>query len=507
MTIALGTSPLTIDDVVSVARGRSEVELSEQARHRLGSSWSSFQARLAGGESVYGFNTGIGDFSERALSADDMRGYQRGMVRSHAAGFGDEAPEELVRAAMLVRAQVLQQGRSGCRPQVVETLLAMLNRGVTPVVCLRGSVGACGDLAPLAQVALLLCGEGEAVYQGARMPGHAAMALAGIEIPGFEGRDGLACINGANFLTASSALQLYDVQRFLRHAEIVAAMGMEALRANADPLHPLLHKARGFQGAELSARAMVRCIEGGDLFGRRHKTRLQDAYSLRATPQIVGAARDAVVHAQHQVEIELNGVGDNPLFFSEAGMVLTGANFQGTPVSLPMEMVGSAVTAVCVMSERRLNRLLNPALSGGLPAFLAANPGPQSGLMISQYTAGALVAEQRILCTPATIGSIPAAADQEDFVSMGMTTAIKNQQILAAAQGVLGIEAIGAAQALDLRESVYGDGVAAARDALREVVAAIEDDRALYGDHAAVAEFLSAGALLDAVEAAVGTLP
>jgi len=326
-------------------------------------------------------------------------------------------------------------------------------------------------------------GEGEAFFNGERLPGRVAMERAGIPIPDLHARDGLAAINGSNVLTALSALQLYDMNRWLKQAEIACAMSLEALLANLKPYDIRLHQLRGFPGAIRSAAAIMKCIDGSDLKTGKMKTKVQDAYSMRSSPQVIGAAHDAVAHARKQVEIELNGVGDNPIFLPEYRLTLTGANFQGSPVSLPMDMAGVAITMVCVLSERRLNRMTNPALSVGLPDFLAHNPGFFSGMMLSQYTADSLIVEQRILSMPASIQSIPAAADQEDFVSMGMNTAIKNGQILDNACGVLGIEFMAAAQALDFREFNPGKGVQAAKKVIRKQIAHLEKDRPLYPDH------------------------
>ncbi len=428
------------------------------------------------------------------------------MVYNHAAGIGDPLPEEVVRGALTGRINVHAHGNSGCRPEITLTLAEMLNRGVTPVVCSKGSVGASGDLAPMAQAALVLLGEGEAFYEGQRLPGGEAMARAGIPVPGFEARDGLAVINGSNVLTAMSALHIHDFERFLKQAEIAAAMTIEALLGNLKPYSPLLHELRGFSGAVTSAANIMQVMAGSDLTTGKMKTKVQDAYSMRSTPQVIGAARDAIGYARSQVEIELNGVGDNPVWVPERNLTLTGANFQGSPVSLPMDMAGAAITMVCVMSERRMNRLTNPALSVGLPDFLAHNPGFYSGLMLSQYTADMLIVEQRILSMPASIQSIPAAADQEDFVSMGMNTALKNGQILDNAYGVLGIELMAGAQALDFRDFTPGKGTAKAREVIRRHVAHLEVDRPLYPDHNAMKALVASGALLAAVEAEVGAL-
>jgi histidine ammonia-lyase len=382
----------------------------------------------------------------------------------------------------------------------------MLNKGVTPVVCRKGSVGASGDLAPMSQIALLLMGEGEAFYQGERLPGKIAMERAGIPIPGLQARDGLAAINGSNLMTAISALLLYDINRWLMQAEIACAMTLEALYANMKPYDARLHQARGFSGAIRVAQAIVKCIEGSDLLTKKFKVKVQDAYSMRSSPQVIGAAHDAVTFAKQQVEIELNGVGDNPIFLPEHNLTLTGANFQGTPVSLPMDMVGAAVTMVCVISERRFNRLTNPALSIGLPPFLTKGAGLMSGMMLSQYTADTLIVEQRILSTPASIMSIPAAADQEDFVSMGMNTAIKTGQILDNAYGVLGIEFMGAAQALDFRDFSPGTGVATAKKVIRKHVQHLDEDRPLYNDHNTMKRLVMSCEILDEVEKTIGKL-
>jgi histidine ammonia-lyase len=455
---------------------------------------------------MYGTNTGIGEFSEVVLSDEQVARFQRFLIYNHAAGIGDPIPLDAVRAAIASRINVLSRGNSGCRPEIAQTFVEMLNAGVTPVVAQKGSVGASGDLAPMAQLSLLLMGEGEAFLNGERLPGRVAMERAGITVPGLQARDGLAAINGSNVLTAMSALLLHDVDRWLRQAEIACAMSLEALLANLKPYDVRVHELRGFPGAIRSAKAIMRCIEGSDLQTGKIKTKVQDAYSMRSSPQVIGAAHDAVEYARSQVEIELNGVGDNPLFLPEAKLTLTGANFQGTPVSLPMEMVGQAITMVCVLSERRLNRLTNPALSQGLPDFLTPDPGFYSGMMLSQYTADTLIVEQRILSAPASTMSMSAAADQEDFVSMGMNTAIKNGQILDNAYGVLGIELMGAAQALDFREFSPGRGVQVAREVIRRHVEHLDEDRPLYPDHDRMKALVGSGELLDAVEAAVGEL-
>jgi histidine ammonia-lyase len=506
MTIVLDGSGLALEKLVRIAREGEKVELHPQAIERINTCRKMLEKKIQAREIMYGVNTGIGEFSEVVLTDEQVENFQRYLIYNHAAGIGEPALVEYIRAAIASRINVHAHGKSGCRLAITQTLVDMLNKGVTPVVCQKGSVGASGDLAPMSQIALLLMGEGEAYYRGQRLPGREAMEKAGIPIPGLQARDGLAAINGSNLLTAMSALHLYDMNRWLMQAEIACAMTLEALYANFKPYDPRLHEVRGFKGAMRSARAIMKCIEGSDLLSGKVKVKVQDAYSMRSTPQVIGAAHDALAYAREQVEIELNGVGDNPIFFPEYNLTLTGANFQGTPVSLPMDMAGAAITMVSVLSERRLNRLTNPALSVGLPAFLTKGAGMFSGMMLSQYTADTLIVEQRILSAPASIASIPAAADQEDFVSMGMNTAIKNAQILKNAYGVLGIEFMAAAQALDFREFNPGKGVNIAREVIRRYVEHLDEDRPLYPDHTKMMALVQSGEILDAVEAKVGSL-
>ncbi len=506
MAIVLDGKSLTIEKLLAIARNNEKVELAPDSLEAIKKCRAMLEKKLKAREIMYGTNTGIGELSEVVLSDEQVEQFQRYLIYNHAAGIGEPAPIEYVRAAMAGRINVHAKGKSACRPEITLTLVEMLNKGVTPVVCQKGSVGACGDLAPMSQIALLMLGEGEAYYQGERLPGRVAMERAGIPIPGLKARDGLAVINGSNFLTAMSALHLYDINRWLKQSEIACAMTLEALIANMKPYDVRVHEARGFHGAIRSARAIMKCIEGSDLLTGKYKTKVQDAYSMRSSPQVIGAAHDAVRWAREQVEIELNGVGDNPIFMPEYDLTLTGANFQGSPVSLPMDMVGAAVTMVCVLSERRLNRLTNSNLSVGLPAFLTKDPGIFSGFMLSQYAADMLIVEQRILSMPASIQSIPAAADQEDFVSMGMNTAIKNHQIIDNAYGVLGIEFMAAAQALDFREFNPGKGVNVARQVIRKYVAHLDEDRPLYPDHNVMKDLVKSCEILEEVEKAVGSL-
>jgi len=506
MTLIIKGAGLRIEDVVNVARHNEKVELHPDALERIKVCRAMLEKKIQAREIMYGVNTGIGEFSEVVLNDDQVQDFQKYLIYNHAAGIGDPMPLEWVRGAMLGRINVHAHGNSGCRPEITQTLVEMLNKGVTPWVCTKGSVGACGDLAPMSQIALLLLGEGKAYFEGEIYEGKEALAKAGIEVPGLQARDGLATINGSNVLTAMSAIFLYDANRWLKQAEIGAAMSLEALKANMRPYTARLHEVRGFSGAIRSANAINKLVEGGDLKEGKIQCKVQDAYSMRSTPQVIGAAHDALIYARSQVEIELNGVGDNPIFFPEENLQLSGANFQGSPVSLPMDMAGAAITMISVLSERRMNRLNNPALSVGLPAFLTKGAGMFSGLMLSQYTADMQIVEQRILSAPASIQSIPAAADQEDFVSMGMNTAQKNFQILDNAYGILGIEMMAAAQALDFREYNFGKGVSKAKEVIRRHVEFLDIDRPLYDDHNKMKALVESCEILEEVEKIVGSI-
>lgn len=506
MSLIITGSQLSIHDVVDVARHGKKVELHPDAVNRINKCREMLERKIVAGEIMYGVNTGIGEFSEVVLTDDQVKDFQKYLIYNHAAGIGEAMPLEHVRGAMLGRINVHAHGNSGNRIEITQTLVEMLNRGVTPFVCQKGSVGASGDLAPMSQIALLMMGEGKAYFKGELLEGKEALDRAGIPVPGLKARDGLATINGSNVLTAMSAIFLHDADKLMKQAEIAAAMSLEALKANMKPYAPKIHEVRGFKGAVRSAAAINAMIKGGDLAEGKVKSKVQDAYSMRSTPQVIGAAHDALAWARSQVEIELNGVGDNPIFFPEENIQLSGANFQGSPVSLPMDMAGAAVTMVCVLSERRMNRLNNPALSVGLPAFLTKGAGMFSGLMLSQYTADMQIVEQRILSAPASIQSIPAAADQEDFVSMGMNTALKNNQILDNAYGIIGIELMAAAQALDFREFQFGKGTTKAHEVIRRYVDFLEIDRPLYNDHNAMKSLVKSAEILEEVEKLIGKL-
>jgi len=506
MVVVLDGHSLTAEDVAKIARGGERISIGKDAAGRIDKCRALLERKIAAKEIMYGVNTGIGELSEVVLTPEQVGKYQRYLVYSHAAGCGEPMAEEDARAAVLSRLNTHCWGHSGIRRELVELMVEMLNRGVNPVMCEKGSVGACGDLSPMAQMALVLIGEGEAFYKGKRLRGAEALQAAGLAPITFRERDGLAAINGSNAITGMGCLELVDAIRWLKTQEVALAMTLEALNANMKAYDHRIHDVRGYPGAQACAENVRRITEGSDLLKRPGK-KVQDAYSLRSSPQVVGAAKDALAWTRHMLEIELNHAADNPTFFPDEDLVLTGANFQGTPMAFALEVLGMAVTTVGVLSERRTNRLMNPHLSAGLPAFLTKGAGMFSGLMLSQYTAGALLAENRILSHPAATGSIPAAADQEDFVSMGMTTAIKARQILENSWTVVAIEMIAAAQAFDFRAPAKpSPGCRAAYDVVREHVERLEEDRPLYDDINRMTAVARAGDVLGAVEKVVGAL-
>ncbi len=506
ITLVLDGHSLKIEDVASVARHRQPIQLHPDAYARIDKCRGLLERKIRAREIMYGVNTGIGELSEVVLTPEQVEQFQKYLLYSHAAGCGEPCSEEDVRAGMLSRLNTHCWGHSGIRREIVDTQIHMLNQGVTPVVCQKGSVGACGDLSPMAQMAITLMGEGEVFYHGQRMSAKDGLAAAGIPPITFRERDGLATINGSDLTTGMGCLELYDAERWLKTHEVALAMTLEALNANMAAYDARIHNVRGYPGAQTCAENIRRITAGSELLKLPGK-KVQDAYSLRSSPQVIGAAKDAFQWSRSMLEIELNHAADNPVFFPDEELVLTGANFQGTPLAFALELVGMSVTTTAALSERRLNRLMNPHLSMGLPAFLTKGAGMFSGLMLSQYTAGALVCENRVLSHPAATGSIPAAADQEDFVSMSMTTAIKTRQILENAWTVTAIELMAAAQALDLRYPVKPSAASqAVHEVVRSHVKKLEEDRPLFDDINTLTKVAKEGAILEAAEKIVGRL-
>jgi histidine ammonia-lyase len=497
--LPLNGRDLTIDHVIEVALGRRPVALDGAAADRMRASRAVIERVVETGTTVYGVTTGFGDLANVRIEPPDTAALQRNLVRSHAAGVGPPLPEEVVRAMLLLRANALAIGLSGVRVEVVELLIEMLNRGVHPVVPSRGSLGASGDLAPLAHLALVVIGEGEAAVHGAGpVAGERALADAGLRPLVLEAKEGLALLNGTQLMSALGALAHRDALRLALTADVVGAMSLEAMLGTGAAFDERLIAARPHPGQVASASHLRELLRGSEIWASHRSDsehKVQDAYSLRCMPQVHGAARDALAELQRVLAIEMNSVTDNPLVFP-SGKVVSGGNFHGEPLALVLDHAAVAVAELASISERRTARLVDAHLSG-LPAFLAERPGVQSGLMIAHYTAAALVNELQTLVHPASADTIPTSANQEDHVSMGATAALQLREIVDRAEHVLAIEAMCAAQGLDFRAPLRpGAGVAAAHAAVRRSVTHLDDDRPPAPDIAAVRDLVHAGDLL-----------
>jgi histidine ammonia-lyase len=495
MLLKLDGNRLSIRDVCAVARGLLDVVIAADARDRMERSRSLIDALAAGDDPIYAVNTGVGLLADVRIPREDLDQLQRNVIRSHSAGVGDPLAREVVRAMMLIRANVLALGFSGIRPLVAERLCVLLNRGVTPVVPSQGSVGASGDLAPLAHMALVLIGEGEAEFEGAVLPGAEALARAGIEPIDLHPKEGISLINGTQAMLAIGCLEVEAAQTLAETGDVVCALTLDALRGTPRAFDSRIHASRPHLGQNTSARRMRELLEGSEIrqshIGCR---RVQDAYSLRCAPQVHGAVRDAIAEARRVFAIELNSATDNPLVFDNE--ILSGGNFHGEPLAFQLDFLAIALSALAGISERRIDRLVNPALNEELPPFLAGHAGLESGLMMAQVTAAALVAENRVLAHPASTGSITTSGNKEDFVSMGMTSALKFQRIARNTRAVLAIEALAAARALDLLAPLKtSPALEQSRARIREVSPPITGDRPFYRDIAALDTLIAAGGL------------
>ncbi|HEV2291176.1 MAG TPA: histidine ammonia-lyase, partial [Gemmatimonadales bacterium] len=496
---------LAVADVVRLARDPSVLAAPDPAaRSALAESRASVERALAGGAAIYGINTGFGKLANVRIGADQLEQLQTNLVRSHAAGVGASLPADVVRAMMLLRANVLLRPTSGVRPGLVDALLALLNAGIVPAVPEQGSVGASGDLAPLSHIALVLMGEGQVLDGGAEVDAAPVLRRAGLAPWRFGPKEGLAFLNGTQAQTAILALLVHDADVLWRTAIGAAAMSLEALRGTPTPLDPRIHEARPHEGQRRAA-AMLRGLLTESVIRESHRDndpRVQDAYSLRCTPQVLGAVWDALAFARRTAEVELNASTDNPLVFGDE--VLSGGNFHGQPVAQALDFLAITLTTLQALAERRVERLVNPDLSQGLPAFLTADPGLHSGFMMVQITAASLVAESRALAMPASIGSIPTDANQEDFVPMGMAAAFKARRILANAQHVVAAELLCGAQGLELLKPLTpGRGVARLLQAIRAPgvgVAPLSADRPPAPDLARLAAMVAGGVLAPPAE-------
>jgi histidine ammonia-lyase len=493
--LTIDGSHLTIAEVGAAARGLSPVSLSPDAAARMELSRALIDRLAAGDDAIYAVNTGVGLLADQRIPREDLDRLQRNVIRSHAAGVGEPLAREVVRAMMLIRANVLALGFSGIRPLVAERLCGLLNHGVTPVVPSQGSVGASGDLAPLAHIALVLIGEGEAECGGEILTGAEALRRAGVEPIVLHPKEGISLINGTQAMLAIGCLELEAAEQLADAADVVCALTLDALRGTPRAFDERIHAARPHPGQVESARRLRELLEGSEIRQSHIECRrVQDAYSLRCAPQVHGAVRDALVEARRVFAIELNSATDNPLVFGDE--IRSGGNFHGEPLAFQLDFLAIALSALAGISERRIDRLVNPSLNEHLPAFLAGNPGLESGLMMTQVTAASLVAENRVLAHPASTGSITTSGNKEDFVSMGMTSAAKLQRVVRNTRAVLAIEALAAARALDLLAPLKSSPVLErARAAIREASPPIVADRPFYKDIAALDAAIAAGAL------------
>ena len=498
--LVLDGQALTLAEIEAVALCGCQVGIAPPALARARASRELIEGILATGQTVYGVNTGFGKLSDKRIPSGSLAQLQTNLVRSHAGGVGQPLSEAESRAMLLLRANVLAKGFSGCRTELVELLVALLNAGVHPVIPEKGSVGASGDLAPLAHLALVVIGEGEALFKGERMAGGEALRRAGLQPMALAAKEGLALLNGTQAMTAVGALAVARGLLVAKLADVAGAMALEALMGTPTAFDARIHEARPHAGQMASAAHLLRLLEGSEIreAHREHDSRVQDAYCLRCMPQVHGAVRDALSHVRGVLEIEAGSATDNPLVFVEqagGGVVISGGNFHGAPLAYAFDYAAIALTDLAGITERRIDRLLNPDINEGLPAFLSPDAGLSSGFMMAQIVAAALINECQVLAHPSSTGSIPTSGGKEDHVSMGMTGALKLRQIVENAERIVGIELMCAAQGLEFRRPLKsGARVEQAYHAVRAVVARLEQDRVLATDIDAVAAAVRAGA-------------
>ncbi|MGH9254759.1 MAG: histidine ammonia-lyase [Vicinamibacterales bacterium] len=494
--IPLDGTNLTLEHLVAIAHDSSPVRIADSARTRVRAARTLVDEFAVRDEPAYGVNTGFGHFAEVRIPSDSLAALQINLLRSHAAGVGDPLPVPVVRATMALRANVLAKGFSGIRLETLELLVELLNRRVHPVVPSRGSVGASGDLAPLAHLALVLIGEGEAWHGDGRESGALALRRVGLTPVALAAKEGLALINGTQASTALLGLTVAEAERLARAADIAAAMSIDALRGSTRPFDPRIHEARGFAGQQTSAANVLALLDGSPINASHANCgRVQDAYSMRCSPQVHGAARDALAFARRVFHTEANAATDNPMVFQESGDIVSGGNFHGAPVALACDVVCIALAHLATISERRCERLVNPALSG-LPAFLTRHGGLESGLMMAQVTAAALTSELKTTAHPASVDTIPTSGNREDHVSMSMAAALKAARAAELARYVLACELLCASEAIDLLQPLVSSvPLMRAHDFIRTRVPAVEHDRSLSLDLRTISDTIVSGEL------------
>ena len=505
--ISLGFDGMTLEDLVKIARQGVHVKLTEGSQKRLRKSRQLVESWVEDEKTIYGITTGFGALSDVVISKKDTRKLQDNILMSHAAGVGDSLDEHTARAIMALRIKDLARGHSGIRLETVEHLAALLNWGAWPVIPEKGSVGASGDLAPLAHLALVLVGLGEAVFKGQRMSGRQVLSKCGLKPIQLEAGEGLALVNGTQVMTGIGGLAVFDAANLSKMTDIAAAMSLEVLMGSRTEFNRRIHQIRPHPGQAAAADNMERLVQNSEII-TSHKdcSRIQDAYTLRCSPQVHGATKDAIDYCRRVIETEMNSSTNNPLIYADDQDFLLGGNFHGQPVALALDFLSMAVSELANISERRIERLVNPMLSG-LPAFLVSDGGLNSGFMIAQYTAAALVSENKVLCHPASVDSIPTSANKEDHVSMGTISARQCRDVISNTEDVIAIELLCGAQALDLFTNLKpGEGTLAAYQSIRKTITHLDSDRILTDDIAAMKALMRSGKILAAVEKKVGKL-
>jgi histidine ammonia-lyase len=504
--IHINGSNLSIEDIINVARKNHIVELSKEAQENVIKSRKIVDKFVDEEKIVYGITTGFGKFSDVVISKEETKILQKNLIISHACGVGKHFSEDVVRAIMLLRINALSKGNSGIRLETLNTLIEMLNKGVHPIIPEKGSLGASGDLAPLSHMVLVMLGEGEAIYKGERISGKDALSKAGISPVELTSKEGLALINGTQVMTAVGALTIYDSINLLKMADISAALTIEALNGIITAFDEKVHSVRPHTGQINTAKNLLNILKQSNMTTKQGEIRVQDAYTLRCTPQIHGASKDAIDYVKKKIDIEINSATDNPLIFPDKEEVISGGNFHGQPMALSFDFLGIALAEIANVSERRLERLVNPAL-GGLPAFLTQKGGLNSGFMIVQYSAASLVSENKVLAHPASVDSIPSSANQEDHVSMGTIAARKAREILENTRKVLAMEILAAAQGIDLQENKgLGKGTKIAYEIIRNHIEKIVDDVIMYKEIEKCEELIKSNIIVESIEKEIGNL-
>ncbi len=507
MSIIINGKDLTIEETIRVARNQEKVTIHPEAMKRVEKARNFVDQKLSEGAVIYGLTTGFGKFSDTLISPEDTEALQRNLIFSHACGVGNPLPQEVVRAAMLLRCNALARGNSGIRPKTLQTLLDMLNQGVHPIIPEKGSLGASGDLAPLSHMVLVLLGHGEAEYQGQILPGGEAMKKAGLPPVVLAAKEGLALINGTQIMTAIGVNVLWDAMILSKTADITMALTGEALNTITKAFDEKVHQLRGHQGQMDSAENLRRLLEGSKNAQPLHPQKVQDPYSLRCTPQVHGATRDAIEYVWQAVSKEINAVTDNPLIFPEEEEVISGGNFHGQPMALAFDFLKIAISELGDISERRGERLINPQLSEGLPPFLTKHGGVCSGFMIAQYSAASMVSENKIYAHPASVDSIPSSGNQEDHVSMGTTAARTCAMILDNSRKVLAIELFAASQGIWLRgEKGLSPATEKVYHHIRKSIPPVDQDIIMNGPMVKLEEMIAKAEILQAAEEVTGPL-